>query len=90
MKNRRIEDFRTIIEPIKDLPEECPWCHNKPVIIKESLFNGNHGYKDSYKFYVACKNKNCKIRPRTKSYDNVYGMSEQECINKSIGDWNTR
>lgn len=75
---------------LKKLPEECPWCHETPIVASDPLWNGSHGYYGNYEYYVACKNKSCKIKPRTKSYNNIYGMSEQECIDKAINDWNTR
>ena len=70
--------------------KECPWCHDMPVLAKDPLWSGSHGYHGNYEYYVACNNGNCKIKPCTKSYDNIYDMSEQECINKAIDDWNTR
>ena len=39
---------------------------------------------------VACINGKCKINPRTKSYNDIHDMSEQECVEKVIEDWNTR
>ena len=41
-------------------------------------------------YYIACKNGKCKINPRTKSYNDIYEMSEQECIEKVIEEWNMR
>ena len=75
---------------IKVLPKECPFCHDIPALIKDPLWNGNHGYYGNYEYYVACENKKCKVNPKTKPYNDIYDMAEQECINKSIEDWNTR
>lgn len=75
---------------IQILPEECPFCHGTPVLAKVSLWNGRHGYRGNYKYYVACKNEKCKVNPQTKSYNDIYGMTERECIEKSIEDWNKR
>ncbi len=75
---------------IKTMPKECPWCHDIPIVAKDPLWNGSHGYYGNYKYYVACRNGNCKINPRTKSYIDVYDMKEEECINKAIEDWNKR
>lgn len=75
---------------IKTLPLECPFCHIVPSIEKDPLWNGSHGYIGNYSYYIACKNENCNIQPRTKSYNDIYDMTEQDCINKSIEDWNSR
>lgn len=75
---------------IETLPEDCPFCHNTPIIAKDPMWHGNRGYYGNYEYYVACKNENCKIQPRTKSYNDIYNMTEQQCINKSIDDWNNR
>lgn len=72
------------------LPDECPFCHNMPVLVKNPLWSDSHGYHGNYEYYVACKNEKCKINPRTKSYNDIYDMSEKECIEKVIEDWNTR
>ena len=72
------------------LPKECPWCHDMPVLIKDPLWNDSCGYHGNYEYYVACINESCKIKPRTKSYNDIYDMLEQECMDKAIEDWNTR
>ena len=74
---------------IKILPQECPWCHNMPVLVKDPLWDGSHGYHGHYKYYVACRNKECNVNPHTYAYNDIYKMSEQECIEKSIEDGNT-
>lgn len=75
---------------IKEYPKECPFCHELPSMEKDPLWHGSHGYHGNYKYYVACTNKDCKINPKTKAYDDVYGMTEEDCINKAIEDWNDR
>lgn len=71
-------------------PKECPFCHDMPVLAKDPLWNESHGYYGKYEYYVACINGKCKIKPRTKSYNDIHDMSEQECVEKVIEDWNTR
>ena len=75
---------------ITTIPKECPFCHDIPVVAKDPLWNGGHGYYGHYEYYVVCKNDNCNVQPRTKAYNDIYDIKEQECINKSIEDWNTR
>lgn len=78
------------IQLIRVLLKECPFCHDMPILAKDPKWNASHGYHGHYEYYVACKNGKCKINPRTKSYNDIYDMSEQECIDKAIEDWNTR
>ena len=75
---------------IKEMPKECPFCHDIPIVAKDPLWNEGHGYYGNYEYYVACKNGKCKIHPRTKSYNDIYDMSENECIESAIKDWNSR
>lgn len=75
---------------INKKPKECPFCHKYPEVIKDELWRGTHGYYMHYEYYVACVNTGCKIRPKTHSYDDIYGMTEEECINSAIEDWNCR
>lgn len=75
---------------MKELPKECPFCHGIPIVAKDPLWHGSHGYYGHYEHYVACMNFDCKVQPKTKSYNDIYGMTEQECIDKSIEDWNSR
>lgn len=75
---------------MKELPKDCPFCHDVPIVAKDPLWHGSHGYHGNYEYYVACKNGKCKVQPRTKSYTDIYEMTEQECIDKSIKDWNNR
>lgn len=75
---------------IKEMPKECPWCHDMPIISKDPMWNGSHGYHGCYEYYVACTNGKCKIKPKTKSYCDIYDMSENECITSAIDDWNDR
>lgn len=72
---------------IKVLPKECPFCHQLPSVEKDSLLIS---ISENYRYYVVCRNDDCKIQPITKMYNDAYGMSEQECIEKAIEDWNTR
>lgn len=75
---------------IKEMPKECPFCHDIPIVAKDHVWNESHGYYGNYEYYVACKNGKCKIHPRTKSYNDIYDMSENECIESAIKDWNDR
>ena len=43
-----------------------------------------------YEYYIACRNRDCKIRPHTYKYDDIYDMTEQKCIDRAIKDWNER
>lgn len=69
--------------------KKCPWCKERPNLYKKELFNGNHGYRDCYSYYVKCENKNCKINPKTKEYNTVYN-TENNSINNACDDWNNR
>ena len=75
---------------MKEYPKECPFCHSLPDMVKNPLWDGTHGYPGKYEYYIACKNKDCKVKPRTYKYDNIYDMTEQECIDRAIKDWNDR
>ena len=46
---------------ITNIPKECPFCHDVPIVAKDPLWNGSHGYYGNYEYYVACKNGNCKV-----------------------------
>ena len=70
--------------------KECPWCHRMPKLFKTPLWKGSHGYPGNYEYYLSCKNPNCKIQPRTKSYNDIYSMMEEDCINHAIKDWNNQ
>ena len=72
--------------PVKD----CPFCHAMPTFNKEPLWHGSHGYRDNYEYYVACENEECRIKPSTKHYNDIYDMNEAECFEKAIEDWNIR
>ena len=75
---------------MKEYPKECPFCHVLPDLVKEPLWHGNHGYYGKYDYYVACRNKDCKINPSTPKCADVYGDTEQECFEKVIEYWNDR
>lgn len=75
---------------MKELPQECPFCHDIPSVVKNALWNNGHGYYGNHEYYVACTNVNCKVQPKTKAYNDIYDLTEQECIEKSINDWNSR
>ena len=76
--------MKSEIVRITELPKECPFCHDMPMVKKVPLWRGSHGYHGNYEYSVACMNENCKITPRTKSYNDIYDMTEQECINRAI------
>ena len=69
--------------------KKCPWCKNRPNLYKEALWNGTHGYRGNYTYYIKCDNKMCKINPVTKKYNDVYDK-EDSCINNVCNDWNNR
>lgn len=71
---------------INKLPLECPFCHETPELIKEPLRN----YYNLFQYSVQCTNKKCKVNPKTHEYSKVQGMTESECVNKAIEDWNDR
>lgn len=75
---------------MKEFPKECPFCHDIPIVAKDHLWHESHGYYGNYEYYVACMNQNCKVQPKTKAYNDIYNMTEQECVDKSIEDWNSR
>lgn len=75
---------------MKEFPKECPFCHDIPIVAKDHLWHGSHGYYGNYEYYVACMNQNCKVQPKIKAYNDIYDMTEQECVDKSIEDWNSR
>lgn len=54
---------------MKEYPKECPFCHNLPDIAKSPLWNGSHGYHGRYNYYIACRNENCKMKPKTYEYE---------------------
>lgn len=70
--------------------EECPWCHTEPRVIINPLWNGMHGYHGHFEYYVSCDNAHCKIQPKTKKYNDIYNMTEEDCIIKATSDWNNR
>ena len=78
------------IPKLIELPKECPFCHGEATIVKDKLWNGSHGYIGNYEYYIACKNEDCFIKPKTKSRDDIYGKSEEECLNNVIRMWNKR
>ena len=71
---------------MKEYPKECPFCHALPDIVKKPL----KYFCRNYDYYIACQNKDYKIQPRTRAYNDIYDMTEQECIDKAIEDWNDR
>lgn len=75
---------------MKEYPKECPFCHSLPDIIKIPLWEGSHGYYGKYEYYIACRNEKCKVKITTRKYNNIYNMTEQECIDRAIRDWNDR
>lgn len=62
---------------MKEYPKECPFCRVLPDIVKDPLWNGSHGYHGHYKYYIACQNKDCKIQPRTRAYNDIYENVEE-------------
>ena len=70
-----------INKPLK----RCPWCKSLPEIRKDDIT----GYDRCCNYYVACTNKKCKVRPKTKYYNDIYSTPDK-CINKAIKAWNDR
>ena len=75
---------------MKEMPKECPWCHQIPAVEEVPLWHGSHGYHGNYEYYVGCKNERCKVRPRTTAYNDIYHGDKQKCIDACIKDWNDR
>lgn len=75
---------------IKTMPKECPWCHETPEVVKNPLWNGYRGYHGKYEYYISCENEDCKIQPNSKPYNDIYDMTEEDCIDHAIEDWNSR
>lgn len=75
---------------IKEILKECPFCHLMPSVIKNPLWHESHGYHGKFEYYVGCQNDTCKIKPETRRYDDIYKMTEQDCIDRAITDWNER
>ena len=65
--------------------EECPFCHRPVDICREEI----SGYKGSYRYYVACRNKKCTVQPATRKVDDIY-RSFEEAVTISINRWNNR
>ena len=79
----------------KELPQECPWCHKVPDIVKKPLWSeiagdGYHGYYGNFEYFIECVNPECKIQPRSKAYNDIYNFDASKCIKSCINDWNTR
>lgn len=75
---------------IKEIPKECPFCHSLPSVTKNPLWHGSHGYHGNFEYFIGCCNDMCKIKPATRKYDDIYDMTEQDCIDRAIADWNER
>ena len=70
--------------------KKCPFCKGCAEIVKEPLWNGSHGYHNSYGFYVKCSNNECNVKPRTVRYSTIYEENEETQKNKAVEDWNNR
>lgn len=33
-------------------PKECPFCHDMPILAKDPLWDGSHGYYGNYEYYL--------------------------------------
>lgn len=75
---------------MKESLKDCPFCHEFPVLIKNPLWHGSHGYIGSYEFFVQCDNENCLVRPKTRAYDTISRKSESECKELAYNAWNNR
>ena len=73
---------------IKIIRKDCPFCHDIPMVIQDPILDDCNKIKN-HEYYVACKNGSCRVQPKTIPY-NDSNMTAQECIDKSIEDWNTR
>lgn len=71
--------------------KKCPFCKGSANIIEEKLWSKNgRGYYNKYRYYVYCNNSKCKINPKTREYNTIYGKTRDECIDMAINDWNKR
>ena len=59
---------------MKEYPKECPFCHSLPDIVKNPLWEGSHGYRGKYEYYIACRNEKCKLKITTRKYNNIYNI----------------
>ena len=76
----------------KDIPMECPWCGAPGTLVVIPLWDQSKPseYYGNYVHYVECGNPKCKIRPKTRPYNDVYEGTFFECNNSAINDWNDR
>lgn len=75
----------TVMDPTREF-SECPWCHTpgRLFLQDEDLVNSL-----LVKYRVACPNEKCKVRPRTKKYNNI-DMNRAAALNMAINDWESR
>jgi hypothetical protein len=69
--------------------KSCPFCGAGVFLHKEPAWNGSHGYRGNYIYYVGCTNPDCAVRPTTKKSDDIY-RTEEEAREKIINYWNNR
>lgn len=69
---------------------ECPFCHKIPELTIKPAQNGTHEYDGCYFYSIECGNDECKIKPKTNIYTDIYYLSKEECIKFAIDDWNRR
>ena len=75
----------TIMDQTREF-SECPWCHTPGrLFMRDFVSNGQmHAH-----YFIACPNKNCKIKVRTKMYSTV-DMNNSAAVNMAINDWEAR
>lgn len=75
---------------MKEALKDCPFCHDFPELKKIPLWSDNgHGYYGCYEIFVRCDNKECRVRPKTRSHTTIY-ETEDECKKQAYADWNNR
>lgn len=65
----------------------CPFCKKPARLFTNRLWWKDYGYIGNYRYYVGCDNPSCKVRPRTKSYNDIY-VETEVAIREAIKDWN--
>lgn len=71
----------------------CPFCGHAPEVVKDPLWHGDRGYIDCYDIYVACRNEECRVRPHTQKFNNIYKKTLEELAELEvlvIDIWNNR
>ena len=75
-------------EIMKNIPalKTCPFCKGPGLILKSSIMPG---YPENNQYQAGCFNKDCKIQPRTRKWDDIYRTADK-AINNAAENWNYR